>query len=98
MFHKSQLRAYKGFVDNILHLCYSKTIRLDSTMPQEVNMAKNNRDELVLNVAEACKLLKLSRGAIYSGIRCGQIPAIRIGRRLLIPLVALQKLLDGKFI
>ncbi len=55
-----------------------------------------DRDELVLNVADVCKLLKLSRGAIYSGIRCGQIPAIRVGRRLLIPLAALQKLLEGK--
>lgn len=55
-----------------------------------------DRDELVCNVAQACKLLKLSRGSIYSGIRCKQIPAIRVGRRLLIPLAALQKLLEGK--
>jgi len=59
-------------------------------------METSNRDGLVLTVAEACKLLKLSRGATYSGIRSRQIPSIRVGRRILIPLTALQKLLEGK--
>jgi len=57
-------------------------------------MTANNSEDLVINVAEACKLLKLSRGAVYSGIKCGQIPAIRIGRRIIIPRSALSKMLE----
>jgi len=57
-------------------------------------MAANTGDRLVLNVAEARRELGLSRGLIYEAIRRGEIPSIRIGRRILIPCAALQRLLD----
>jgi excisionase family DNA binding protein len=50
---------------------------------------------LVLTVLEAAKLLGLSRGLAYEGVRLRQIPSIRIGRRILIPRAALLRLLDG---
>ena len=51
------------------------------------------RDEppLVLNVAEAAKLLQIGKGAAYEAVRTGDLPSIRVGRRILIPR---QKLLD----
>jgi len=58
-------------------------------------MADNNEQGLVLTVSEAAKLLRLSRGSAYEGIRLGQIPSIRIGRRILIPRAALLRLLDS---
>jgi excisionase family DNA binding protein len=58
-------------------------------------MTDNNEHSLVLTVSEAAKLLRLSRGSAYEGIRLGQIPSIRIGRRLLVPRRALEKLLEG---
>jgi excisionase family DNA binding protein len=57
-------------------------------------MRKNNTNSLVLSVDEARELLGLSRGLMYEAIRSGQIPSIRIGRRILIPKVSLQQLLD----
>ena len=57
-------------------------------------MASNIGDRLVLNVAEARRELGLSRGLIYEAVRRGEIPSIRIGRRILIPRAALQRLLD----
>lgn len=49
---------------------------------------------VVLTVEETRKLLRLSRGATYEAVRRGQLPNIRIGRRILIPRVALEKFLQ----
>ena len=49
---------------------------------------------LVYSVDEARKLLGISRGLVYQAIHAGQIPSIRVGRRVLIPRAALQRFLD----
>jgi excisionase family DNA binding protein len=50
---------------------------------------------LTLSVAEAAKLLGLSRGAMYEAAYTKQIPTIRIGRRIIIPRIALSRFLEG---
>ena len=45
-----------------------------------------------LTVAEAAKALGLSRNSVYEGVRRGEIPALRIGRRVVIPRTALAAL------
>jgi len=50
-------------------------------------------DRLTFTVDETRRKLGLSRGLIYQAIREGQIPSLRIGRRILIPRAALEKLL-----
>jgi len=57
-------------------------------------MDKKDTARLVLSVKEARGRLGLSRGLMYEALRTGQIPSIRIGRRILIPRVALERLLD----
>ena len=47
----------------------------------------------VLTVPEAAKVLRLGRNSLYQAIREGEIPVIRIGRRLLIPRARLEQLL-----
>lgn len=49
----------------------------------------------VLTVEEAAKLLRISRGSAYEAARTGQLPTIRIGRRLLVPRVQLRAMLAG---
>jgi excisionase family DNA binding protein len=49
--------------------------------------------ELILSVDEVSKLLKLSRTSCYEAVRRGDIPSIRIGRRILIPRDAFEKML-----
>lgn len=49
--------------------------------------------DLVLSVAEAGRRLGLSRPSAYLAAKRGQIPTIKIGRRLLVPKAALEKLL-----
>jgi excisionase family DNA binding protein len=47
----------------------------------------------VLTVAEAGKILRVSKNVMYEAIRRGRIPCIRMGRRILIPQSAMRKLL-----
>jgi len=56
-------------------------------------------DRETLKVAEAAEILGISPSSAYEAVRTGQIPTIRVGRRLLIPKVALARLLDeaGRF-
>ena len=50
----------------------------------------------VLTVEEAAAYLSLSRGSAYQAIRAGEIPSIRIGRRLLVPRAALEAMLGER--
>jgi excisionase family DNA binding protein len=45
-------------------------------------------------VDEAAKLLGIGRNLCYEKVKTGEIPVIRIGRRLLVPRRALEKLLE----
>ena len=54
-----------------------------------------NEIESVLSVNECAKMLKISRSSVYQGCLTGEIPHIKIGRRILIPKRALEKMLEG---
>ena len=51
-------------------------------------------ERLTLTVAEAAKLLGISRGTAYECVRTGQLPSVTFGRRVLIPRRRLEALLD----
>lgn len=42
------------------------------------------------------KLLGLGRNAVYEGIARGEIPSVRIGGRILVPLAKLEKMMSGE--
>jgi excisionase family DNA binding protein len=48
---------------------------------------------LTVSVEEAGRILGISRGAAYTHARDGSLPSIRLGKRLLVPKAALEKLL-----
>ena len=48
-----------------------------------------------ITVDEAAKALGISRNAAYAGVRANEIPSIRIGRRVLVPKVAFERMLEG---
>ena len=50
--------------------------------------------KLTLSVEEAAKVLGIGRNLCYDRVKTGEIPAIKIGRRLLVPRRALEKLLE----
>jgi excisionase family DNA binding protein len=49
---------------------------------------------LTIGIEEAARLLGIGRATAYEAARKGQIPTIRIGRRLLVPRARLLRLLD----
>jgi len=49
----------------------------------------------VISVDEAARILGISRNLAYEAVRRGDIPSIRVGqKRILIPVRALERLLD----
>jgi excisionase family DNA binding protein len=46
-----------------------------------------------VTVEEAATILGVGRNKAYEAARSGEIPAVRIGKRLLVPIVALERLL-----
>jgi len=52
-------------------------------------------EEIVLTVEQAAEKLHISRPSAYAAVKRGEIPTIRIGRRLLVPIVALARLMDS---
>lgn len=50
-------------------------------------------EKIVLTVDEAALILGISRPTAYQGVERGEIPHIRVGKRILVPRVALEKML-----
>ena len=53
-------------------------------------------EQLVYTVPQAGALLGLSRNGAYGAARRGEIPTIRIGARLIVPKIALHRLLEAR--
>jgi excisionase family DNA binding protein len=59
-------------------------------------MVQENTSRQVLTVSEAASALRIGRNSAYEAVRRGEIPTIRIGKRILVPVAALDRLLkDG---
>jgi excisionase family DNA binding protein len=61
---------------------------------EEANMALV-MERLTVSVEEAAKLLGISRGSAYLAARTGQLPTIRVGKRLIVPVRSLEKMLES---
>jgi excisionase family DNA binding protein len=47
------------------------------------------------SVVEAAAILGINRNGAYEGIKNGSIPSIRIGKRILVPKAAIERMLAG---
>jgi len=54
--------------------------------------AATTPQRLVFTVDEAAVLLRISRGLAYELVARGELPSIRLGRRIVIPRVVLEEL------
>jgi excisionase family DNA binding protein len=61
----------------------------------DANVEATHRERRVVTVNEAALMLRISRGAAYEAAKRKELPTIRIGRRLLVPLAALERMLAG---
>lgn len=66
---------------------------MDTTAQQDVWAALLGR--ATIGVAEAADLLGIGRSAAYEAARRGQLPTLRLGRRLLVPVPRLLALLGA---
>jgi len=53
-------------------------------------------DKLTLSVEECTKRLGIGRNSAYKAVARGEILVIRVGKRLLVPIAQLDKLLAGE--
>ncbi len=53
------------------------------------------RERQTYQVAEVAKLLGIGRNLAYELVRSGKIPSLRLGRRIVVPKGAFDRLLSG---
>ena len=53
-----------------------------------------NDQAAVYTIEEAARLLGIGRSSAYAAARRGEIPTVRLGRRLVVPKVAFERLLQ----
>lgn len=68
-------------------------VAVDSARLRMDDMTTDRVTKLTVRVDEAAALLEIGRTLAYEAIRRGQIPCVRVGRRVLVPLAAIEKLL-----
>lgn len=68
--------------------------KIDTTTAPQGRILDSNR--LTFSVEETAAILGISRGLAYQMVHEGKIPALRFGRRLLVPKHALENLLDER--
>jgi excisionase family DNA binding protein len=71
---------------------YHEGRRAEATSPW--TRLLRNEDRLTWTIAEAADLLGISRTSAYEAAHRGELPVKVIGRRMLVPRVALLRLLD----
>lgn len=62
----------------------------------EENVPKVDSEPFTYTVEEAAKMLRISRTKAYSAARTGELPVMRIGKRILILGIQFRKLLRGE--
>ena len=56
----------------------------------------DSQERKTLTVEEAAKELGIGRNQAYEAAHKGEIPTVKIGRRILVPRVAFERMLSGE--
>ena len=64
-------------------------------LTRRLRMAKPTPERRTMTVPEAAKVLGIARSTAFRAAHDGSIPTIKIGKRLLVPVAALEKKLEG---
>jgi excisionase family DNA binding protein len=60
-----------------------------------VDDTKKHEDRATRTVEESAAILGISRSNAYAAVARGDLPHVRVGRRILVPIAALDRLLRG---
>lgn len=58
-------------------------------------MRNDDEHKLAISIPAAAKPLGISRNLAYQLARSGELPSVRLGRRLIVPKIALDKILGS---
>jgi excisionase family DNA binding protein len=58
--------------------------------------ASMDHERATYTVEQAARVIGLGRASAYAAVRRGDIPSIRIGRRVVVPRAALERMLAGQ--
>jgi len=64
---------------------------MEDNNEQTMDARTAERDEVVLEVPEVARRLRISRSFAYELITTGQLPGMRLGRRVLVPVKMLDE-------
>jgi excisionase family DNA binding protein len=59
------------------------------------NYMEQDVERRTITITEAAKALGVSRNKAYEAAKRGEIPTIKLGKRILVPVAALERLLAG---
>ena len=57
---------------------------------------KAESSKLTMTVTEAAKLLGIGRKQAYEAVHKGEIPSLKFGRRILVPVAAFERMLQAR--
>ncbi|UQY83667.1 helix-turn-helix domain-containing protein [Ralstonia pseudosolanacearum] len=55
---------------------------------------ETNDQTLTMTAKETAEVLRVSEATVYEGIKNGTLPSIKLGRRVLVPRAALERMLE----
>ncbi|MEN8614664.1 helix-turn-helix domain-containing protein [Dehalogenimonas sp. THU2] len=68
----------------------------DSSVQKHSSLTKVQQGKrLCLTVPEAAEMLGISRNHAYELVRQNQLPSVKLGNRIVIPKIRLEKFLEG---
>jgi excisionase family DNA binding protein len=81
------------WVDLVYYLHHKS--HLINTFGDYPAMNINTTGRRTVNIEKAAEILGISRNGAYNAAKDGSLPTIRIGKRLLVPVAALERMLGG---
>ncbi len=66
-----------------------------NSLSKAANPGVDPHDRATITVTEAAHVLGISRSTAYELVHAGTLPALRLGRRIVVPTHALEELLDS---
>ena len=79
------------------HTPQMSTEREQGGAPQRTTGEKGDTRRLAVSIEEAAAMLGISRSLAYELVHRRELRAVRLGRRLVVPLVALEELMGLEF-
>ena len=62
----------------------------------EQSMTTKNETKATLTIVEVAAVLGIGKNQAYEAAHRGEIPTIKIGKRILVPRVAFERMLNGE--